>query len=202
VDAWRALAATARSDGTERNIEALTTAAEAWDSATSTLASLVEPGVMRTPGEHARLLDEGLFGAAGITRVDVAGYESLGVEIDALRLELASIRAVDEALPSDAITFRTFVDGLEARMQRPSTLLREAGGVLLAPMPRTSSGAPRSAVPTPEPRCGDRGSMPAADRRLPPTTSRSQQRLRGASKTFPLQRSRSERRPSASLPLG
>ncbi len=109
-------------------------AAIAWSAAVESLAATLETEVQRTPGEHARLVDDALFGAQGWVRAEVDDYPMLGVEAGALRAELAGLRAVDDALGATPVHFDTFLTSLEARMQRPSTLIREAGGVLLAPM--------------------------------------------------------------------
>ena len=114
--------------------EAYRTAAAAWRTATEALAPALDPATRRTPGEHARLLDDALFGVTGWVRDDVESYPTLGVEVDALRGELRSFRAVEQALGAADVTFEAFVADLEARMDRPTTLIREAGGVLLAPM--------------------------------------------------------------------
>ena len=91
-------------------------------------------GAPRTAGAWAASLDAALFGEDGLARVSVEGYESLDVETSALRADLDALRAIDEALGGPEIELDEFTDELEARMQRPGTLLREAGGVLLAPM--------------------------------------------------------------------
>lgn len=88
----------------------------------------------RRPAEHAARLDEALFGANALVRSTIEDYPTLGVEVEAIRRELASVRAVDEALAGETQTLASFVDALEARLQRPSTLIRQPGGVLLAPM--------------------------------------------------------------------
>lgn len=88
----------------------------------------------RRPAEHAARLDEALFGANALVHSNLEDYPTLGVEVEAVRRELASVRAVDEALAGETQTLAAFVDALEARLQRPSTLIRQPGGVLLAPM--------------------------------------------------------------------
>ena len=93
-----------------------------------------DPDERRTAGTWAAALDEALFGADGLARAEVDGYESLGVESASLRAGLAALCAIDEALGAPPIALGQFADELERRMQRPATLLREAGGVLFAPM--------------------------------------------------------------------
>lgn len=109
-------------------------AAERWLVALDDLEAALEPAAERTPAAHARLLDDFLFGPGGCVRVEAEGYPSLDEEASALRRELLSFRAVEDVLGSTSVTFEVFVRALEARMQRPVTILREAGGVLLAPM--------------------------------------------------------------------
>ncbi|MEX2031286.1 MAG: PD-(D/E)XK nuclease family protein, partial [Dehalococcoidia bacterium] len=48
--------------------------------------------------------------------------------------ELDALRLVDEAIEPEAVGFTEFVEMLADRLDRPGTLLREPGGVLLAPM--------------------------------------------------------------------
>ena len=91
-------------------------------------------GESRTAGAWAAVLDDALFGANGLVRVTVDGYEGLDVEAAALRSNLDALRAIDERLGAAPISLEQFADDLEGRMQRPATLLREAGGVLFAPM--------------------------------------------------------------------
>lgn len=140
LDVLRAVPAAVEAAGVQRgDIEAYQRAGAAWLAAVEALAGVLDPEVRRTPGEHARLLDETLFGARGWVRRDLDSYPTLGVEVDALRGELRAYGAVERALGAEAVTFEAFVADLEARMERPSTLIREAGGVLLAPM-HTMSG--------------------------------------------------------------
>ena len=88
----------------------------------------------RTAGEWARALDDALLGPDGLVRAAVEGYDSLEVETAALRADLDAMRAIDEQLGGEPLTLEAFTTELEHRMQRPAVLLREAGGVLFAPM--------------------------------------------------------------------
>ena len=88
----------------------------------------------QTAGAWAAALDDALFGPRGLARPAVEGYDTLEVEIAALRSDLDALRAIDETLGGPPATLDQFADELERRMQRPATLLREAGGVLFAPM--------------------------------------------------------------------
>ncbi|MGE3856491.1 MAG: PD-(D/E)XK nuclease family protein [Dehalococcoidia bacterium] len=109
-------------------------AAAAWSAAVEAFARVLDPETRRTPGAHARALDDALFGAEAWVHTDLEAYPTLAVELDALRAELRAFAAVEQALGADEVPFEAFVADLEARMERPSTLIREAGGVLLAPM--------------------------------------------------------------------
>ncbi|MCK9486291.1 MAG: PD-(D/E)XK nuclease family protein [Dehalococcoidia bacterium] len=88
----------------------------------------------RTPAQHAAAVDAALFGPGGLVRTHVQGYPGLDSDIRALRAELTAFHVVEEALDETPVPFDRFVDTLEERLDRPATLLREAGGVLLAPM--------------------------------------------------------------------
>ena len=91
-------------------------------------------GGNRPAGEWARALDDALLGPSGLVRAAVEGYESLEVETAALRADIDAMRAIDEQLGGEPLTLDAFTTELEHRMQRPAVLLREAGGVLFAPM--------------------------------------------------------------------
>lgn len=93
-----------------------------------------DPSQARTPAQHAAAVDAALFGPRGIARTHVEGYDGLEVDIRALRAALSAFHVVEEALDETPVPFDRFVDTLEERLDRPSTLLRQAGGVLLAPM--------------------------------------------------------------------
>ncbi len=88
----------------------------------------------RPAGAWAAALDAALLGPGGLVRPTVLGYESLEVETAALRSDLDAMRAIDERLGGEPLTLEAFTSELERRMQRPAVLLREAGGVLFAPM--------------------------------------------------------------------
>ncbi len=108
-------------------------AVAAFLSALDALVALIDVE-FRHPSEHAARLDASLFGSDAVVRAPVDGYPTLDLEVEALRRELASIRAVDETLPDEPVTLAPFIEAIETRMQRPSTLIRQPGGVLLAPM--------------------------------------------------------------------
>ncbi len=83
--------------------------------------------------EHARRLDEALFGEHAVVG---AGSRAPGVdiEIEALRGYLRELASTHETLGSEPESFEAFVARLERQLDAPAVLLREAGGVLLAPM--------------------------------------------------------------------
>ena len=109
-------------------------AAAAWSRAIESFAAVLDPSAERTAGEHARLLDAALFGSTGWVRSSVDQYTTLDTEIGAFRAALSGFSVIDEMLSAPTTSLDVFVGDLESRMRRPSTLIREAGGVLLAPM--------------------------------------------------------------------
>ena len=97
------------------------------------LSDLLDAGE-RPAGAWARALDEALLGRDGLVRAAVEGYENLEVETAALRKDLDALRAIDERLGGAPVSLEAFAGDLERRMQRSALMLREAGGVLFAPM--------------------------------------------------------------------
>ena len=85
-------------------------------------------------GAHARQVKTALFGRPPLVRPAVRGHPGLSEEIDALRGHLDDIAALGDALREGPVPFSAFVDRLLARLEAPAAILREAGGVLLAPM--------------------------------------------------------------------
>ena len=85
-------------------------------------------------GMHARQVQAALFGRPPLIHPAVRGHPGLSEEIDALRGHLDDIAALGDALREGPVPFSTFVDRLLARLEAPAAILREAGGVLLAPM--------------------------------------------------------------------
>ena len=119
--------------GRETRAARLRSAGSGLGRAVEALRTLLDaPG--RTAGAWAAALDSALLGPDGLVRSAVEGYESLEVETAALRSDLDAMRAIDERLGGEPLALEAFVSALERRMQRPAVLLREAGGVLLAPM--------------------------------------------------------------------
>ncbi len=99
----------------------------------SYLAAFLEPPPAPA-GSHARQVKAALFGQSPLIRAGVRTQPGLVAEIDALRGHLDDIAAADDALQEGPVSFAAFVDRLLARMEAPAAILREAGGVLLAPM--------------------------------------------------------------------
>ena len=156
--------------------ERLRAAAAAFSAALDELEALLERPQQETPGTFARALDEALFGPSAIVRLEGERPASVDVEIAALRRELGGFVAIDEALGGEPVDFATFVSRLEARMEAPAVVVREAGGVLFAPMhtlhglrfahvsvgglvegrvPRAENGTPTDSMPGPA-RCWPR----------------------------------------------
>ena len=84
--------------------------------------------------EHARRLENALFGRNAL--IDAASRRDLGadVEMDALRGYLQDLVSTHEALGGEAEGFESFIARVEAKLEAPAVMRREAGGVLLAPM--------------------------------------------------------------------
>lgn len=85
-------------------------------------------------GDHARRVKAALFGAPPLIRPAVRTQPGLIAEIDAIRGHLDDIAVTDDALREGPAPFAAFVDRLLDRLAAPAAILREAGGVLLAPM--------------------------------------------------------------------
>ncbi len=96
------------------------------------LRALLEPPTSLV-SEHANRLDEALFGERAIVG---AGSREPGVdvEIEALKGYLRELASTHETLGSEPESFEAFAARLERQLDAPAVLLREAGGVLLAPM--------------------------------------------------------------------
>ena len=84
--------------------------------------------------DHARVLDDVLFGAEGVVGARSPKQRGVDAEIDSLRGYLRELAATHETLGGEPETFDAFVTRLERQLDAPAVLLREAGGVLLAPM--------------------------------------------------------------------
>ena len=126
-------AARAEGDDREPYAAGLRAAGDSLVQAVADLRDLLGGGD-RPAGEWASALDNALLGPGGLVRASVEGYESLEVETAALRADLDALRAIDERFGGAPLALEAFAAELERRMQRPAVLLREAGGVLFAPV--------------------------------------------------------------------
>ena len=84
--------------------------------------------------DHARRLDDALFGANGLVPPSSRDLPGVNVEIDALRGYLRDFAASQEMLDGEPEPFALFAARLKREIDAPAVMLREAGGVLLAPM--------------------------------------------------------------------
>ena len=129
------LVADAAVDGRDpRYAERLRAAASSFERALDELGPLLEQVDEEPLGEFATKLDDALFGATPLVRLERDRPASVDVAIAALRRELGAFAAIDEALGGEPTDFSTFISQLEHRLERPGVVLREAGGVLFAPM--------------------------------------------------------------------
>ena len=97
------------------------------------LHSLLEQSP-RVAGEHARRLDDALFGDRALIRPASRSLPGVDTEVGALRGHLRDLAEAQETLGSSPEPFDAFAARLERKLDDPAVLLREAGGVLLAPM--------------------------------------------------------------------
>ena len=108
-------------------------AASAMSAALEDLRALLERP-SGTMAEHARHLDEALFGPRALVNPRSRTGPGVDVELDALRGQLRELIHTHEVLGGGPESFESFLARLEARFDAPTVLLREPGGVLLAPM--------------------------------------------------------------------
>ena len=83
---------------------------------------------------HAQHLEDALFGDRPLIAASARELPGVETELEALRGALRGIGDADAALGSGPQSFDAFVARLEHELEAPAVLLREAGGVLLAPM--------------------------------------------------------------------
>ncbi len=138
-DALRVLADGMRADadsaGSEDARDALRRTAAGLDVALDALASVLEPpDLTTTVAIHARALDAALFGVRPLIGVAVRQLPGVDAELEALRAHLRGLARADEMLGATTVSFASFVALLEHRLDEPAVLLREAGGVFLAPL--------------------------------------------------------------------
>ena len=95
-------------------------------------------GLLESPpasaADHARRIDEALFGAKPLVLPSSRELPGVDSETDVLRGCLRDIAAAQEALGGGDEPFEAFAARLEREIGAPAVRLREAGGVLLAPM--------------------------------------------------------------------
>ena len=116
----------------ERLRETLRRTADGMAAALDELGGLLETEPV-SAADHARRIDEALFERA-IIRPGSRDLPGLGAELDALRGYLKDLASTYEALGGEPEPLESFASRLERRLAAPAVLLREAGGVLLAPM--------------------------------------------------------------------
>ena len=85
-------------------------------------------------GEHALHFDDALFGHRPLVPASSRKLYGVDIEIEALRGYLRDMAASQELLGGRPESFDSFAARLERRLAAPAVILREAGGVLLAPM--------------------------------------------------------------------
>lgn len=129
------LVADSELDGRDaRYAERLRAAANAFERALDELGPLLDQVHEEPLGRFAARLDVALFGATPLVRLERDRPASVDVAISALRRELGAFVAIDEALGGEPADLPSFISQLEHRLERPGVVLREAGGVLFAPM--------------------------------------------------------------------
>ena len=84
--------------------------------------------------DHARQFDEALFGVRAIIDPNSRAQPGVDVELDSLRGQLQDLVHTHEILGGGPEPAEAFMDRLEAKLDVATVLLREPGGVLLAPM--------------------------------------------------------------------
>ena len=132
-DALDRLAAAVRAEEKEPDPALPGMEASGLGAALSCLYALLEPSPAPA-GEHARQVSAALFGRPPLIHPAVRKQPGLIAEIDAVRGHLEDIAVTDDVLQEGPVPFAAFVDRLLDRLAAPAALLREAGGVLLAPM--------------------------------------------------------------------
>ena len=113
--------------------DAMQRTSNGMSAALATLRELLERPTAST-ADHARSLEEALFGEQALLRAASRGTPGIDVEMDALRSYLRDLEATHEALGGEPEEFAFFRARIEAKLDAPTVIMREAGGVLLAPM--------------------------------------------------------------------
>ena len=122
-----------KEDSSEEQSEAKRRTSAGMSAALDALQGLLEQPAATT-AEHARSLEEALFGAKSLLSASSRENPGVDVEMDALRGYLRDLAATHEALGGDPEEFVSFRARVEAKLDAPSVVIREAGGVLMAPM--------------------------------------------------------------------
>ncbi len=87
-----------------------------------------------SPSGHAATVDHALFGPQALIDARARSTVGASTEMDALREYIREIAKTDDALGGTVVSRETFLATLGAKLDAPVVVLREAGGVLLAPM--------------------------------------------------------------------
>ena len=91
-------------------------------------------GATGAPSTHAAAIDQILFGQSPMVGTGARNTPGASAEMEALRGHLRSIGQTEEAFGLPTMSRGAFLALLEAKLEAPVIVLREAGGVLLAPM--------------------------------------------------------------------
>ena len=113
--------------------ERLRRIASGMSAALEDLRALLERG-SGTAAEQARRFDQALFGDQALVDPRCRAQPGVDVELDALRGQLRDLIHTHEVLGGGLEPFELFTARLEAKFDAATVLLREPGGVLLAPM--------------------------------------------------------------------
>ena len=114
-------------------LQSIPGAADGMANAIKELRELLESPAA-SAADHARRLDDALFGASPLVLPSSRELPGVDSETDVLRGCLRDIAAAQEALGGGDEPFEAFAARLEREIGAPAVRLREAGGVLLAPM--------------------------------------------------------------------
>ncbi len=119
--------------GSAAQREALQRSAVSVGAAIEAFAALLERDAAPVT-THAQALETALFGPQPLVRVAARQLPGVDVELEALRGYIRQAGRADDMLGATVVSFASFVEQLEETLEAPAVLLREAGGVLLAPL--------------------------------------------------------------------
>ena len=85
-------------------------------------------------GNWAHRWDDALFGDIPLINPECTYRPEVSAGVESLRNQLAELIRVERALGGGAASLESFAAWMESRMEVPGILVREAGGVFLAPM--------------------------------------------------------------------